>query len=198
MMKFTVIAFLAVQAYATTVFFGTGVGGFETNSLTGTNAPTIPAAAWGAPVGTSIWESTQTDSTNPPIAIGTVVDFFFTFQVAGAPTYGLIGLLVDDSAALSVNGTLLINNLGSPSSSHCAASQPNCVTQTFLDITPELISGTNTVAVLVSQDAGAQFGIDLWGTAEFVDRLSTQSPEPATIALSLVGLGICFLLRRKR
>lgn len=186
---------------AASINFGTGVaGGTEGNHIvrsnfptTFVNFPTIVAPAWHAPIGTSIWESVHVDSLNPPIINGTLVDFYFLFQVVGVPISGTVDILVDDSAEVVFNGTTLINNWGSQQGEHCAATLPNCVTVTTLSLTTLMLSGANRLDVYVEQDAGYQYGLDVFGTAT-----SSGVPEPATYGMLGTGLlGLGLLKRRK-
>lgn len=180
---------------ASTITFGSDVPGTtEGNNLDGTNFVTIPASAWHAPLGTSKWESTEVNSTNPEVPNGTLVDFFFTFDIVGTPTAGSLGILVDDSAEVILNGTQLADNLGSPQGTNCAASLPNCITPLDLNILPELKTGINKLDIWVEQDAGAQFGVDVYGTAS---SNSSGTPEPATLGLIGIGGIVLGLVRRK-
>ena len=120
-MKYLATALLAVlSCSAGTITFGTGVGGPEGNDLTGVNLPTIPDVAYHAPLGTSVWESTQADSNNPQIPNGTTVSFWFSFILPGLPLSGTLGVMVDDSATGWLNGQFLFSNLQSPQGVNCA------------------------------------------------------------------------------
>lgn len=180
---------------AASINFGTGVGGFESNTATFVNVPTLAPAAWHAPIGPSIWESTQADSLNPAIPNGTIVDFYFLFNLVGSPTGGTVSLLVDDSAKVNLNGHTLINNMGSPQGEHCSATLPNCVTVATLSLSSFLVTGLNRFDVFVQQDGHAQYGLDVFGTASSTGGMV---PEPATYGLMGVGLvGLGLWKRRK-
>ncbi len=170
----------------TTINFGTGVsGGVESNDYNGTNVPTAPAGAWSAPIGSSIWESIQADSLNPAIPNVTLVDFSFIFGLGDTPGSGALGLMVDDSADVLVNGIVVVDDLGSPQGAACAAALPNCLTPFTANISADLLPGTNRVDVIVEQDGNYQFGLDVYGTA------SSSAPEPVTWLSMAFGLGIC-------
>jgi hypothetical protein len=188
-------------ALAGTVTFGTGVGLLEGNDLTGVNVATIPASVFHAPTGTSVWESTQADSTNPPIPNGTTVNFYFGFILAGLPLAGTVNILVDDSARGWLNGNLLFDNLGSPQGPNCAASLPNCLTPLTVNLAPFLLPGANMLTVLVSQDGRAQFAIDAYGSASFQDGGApppaprSEAAEPLTTLL--IGSGLLVIARKQ-
>lgn len=205
---FALFALLAVAPIAclastiTTVNFGTGIPGtIEGNSLTGTNYATTIDPAWGIispPLsGLSVWESVQPNSSSPPIPYGTEVDFWFQFTLSGTPVAATMQLLVDDSAQVVINGVTFDNNLGSIQGSHCAASQPNCMTsKLYLISTPFLLSGLNQVDVIVRQDRdGTPFGLNLDGAAAVDD---TQAPEPGTMLLLGGGFTVIGLIRRRK
>lgn len=171
----------------TTINFGTGVNGpgtSESNDYNGTNVATIPAGAWAAPIGSSTWESIQADSLNPAIPNGTLVDFSFIFGLGDMPGSGALGIMVDDSADVLVNGTMVVDDLGSPQGTNCAAALPGCLSPLTLDISAYLVGGANRVDVIVSQDGNYQFGVDVYGTA------SSSAPEPGTLGFLLIGLGL--------
>jgi hypothetical protein len=154
---------------------------------------TIPGAFW-------IWAPGITGDT--PNASLAEYSFSQKFDLAGTPISGSIAIAVDDMAQVYVNGMLAgttgsITDIG-------VAFQAQSALKSF-DLTPFLVSGTNTIEVL------AQNGPDSFGGVTDADyrqntagvvfggSLSFQSvPEPSSIAL--LGLG-CFgllLFTRKR
>ncbi len=203
-MKIATIFLACALSHAATITFGTGLG-TEGNNLTGTNVPTIPASVYHAPLGTSVWESTQADSTSPVIPNGTLVSFWFTFVVPSFPTGGTLGVMVDDSARGQLNGGPLFDNVATPQGPGCADSQPNCRFPLWVNLGPYLQPGQNYLEVIVSQDNGAQFALDVYGSVDYADAIPpppleppTETPEPASAALIGVGLVALGVMRRKR
>ena len=204
-MKYAIALLVVVAAcHAGTITFGTGVGGGpEGNDLTGVNMPTIPDVAYHAPLGTSIWESTQADSNNPQIPNGTTVSFWFSFILPGLPLSGTLGVMVDDSATGWLNGQFLFSNLQSPQGINCAESLPNCRMPMMVDITPYLLPGQNYFATLVSQDGGGPFALDVYGSADYQDAAppppgEAETPEPGSVLLIGSGLLALGVWRRRR
>lgn len=197
----TIVTFLlsTTMLVCGTINFGTGVGGLEGNSLTGVNVATIPAGVYYPPLGTSVWESTQADSTNPEILNGTEVSFWFNFVVPGVPIHGIVGVMVDDSARGWLNGQYLYDNLNSIPGVNCAATKPNCREPLWVDISPYLLPGNNEFKALVRQDSGAQFALDIYGKVVYQETIPfgpVQAPEPE--AVMLVGAGIVGILVGKK
>jgi hypothetical protein len=196
-MKLTTLLFATLlfgTLEAATTSFGTGLGGIEFNDYGGANVATIPDPAWHAPIGPSVWESIQPDSTSPAIPNGTTVDFFFMFTL-GTPVSGNLSLLVDDNAKIVVNGVVLYDNTSSPLGEHCAASLPNCMEVMSLDIGSYLVSGVNKVQVSVRQAGNGPFGLDVFGTAQ--STTSNATPEPSSMVL-MIGGGLVFITKLSR
>lgn len=177
---------------ADSIRFGTAVAGtIESNSLTGYNVVTLPADAWHHAIGQSEWESIRYDSLDPAIPNGTLVHFYFNLFIPGDPLSGHLNLLVDDSASGWLNGHLLFDNLNDPQAAHCAGSLPNCVKPFDLQFGDYLKPGFNRLDILVSQDGGAQFGLDLYGLAEYRKRpVPHPTSEPGSLSLIAAGAGL--------
>lgn len=189
--KLALCALLAAGLHAS-IIFGTGVPG-TTEGLSyifnynGTPVATDPAGAWHSPIGTSLWESILPDSTVVPN--DTVADFWLAFNLTGTPTGGSMSVLVDDTAQVFLNSTLLADSWGSPAGPACGTRLPNCVTPDPIDIGAWLLPGANRVDVLVAQVWGDHYGLDVYGTADVAG-----TPEPGTWALLLSGGALLVLI----
>ena len=198
MKKTILIMLLAVgMLSADTIYFGSGVPGtIEGNTFNGTNVPTAVASAWlNSGLGPAIWESIQPDSLNPAIPGGFTTDFWFSFLLDSTPVSATLAVLVDDSGAIYMNGSLLASNLGAPQGNNCAATLPNCLQPLTLDILPFLQPGWNTAMVRVEQDcpncSQNWYGLNVLGTVDTV-------PEPTGFILGGLGLLGLGMIRRSR
>jgi hypothetical protein len=193
MRKLFAAVVLSAAALSADVVIGTGVpGSIEGNSLNGLNVTTWPAEAWHGPIGDSKWESFQANTLNPPVPDGTLVNFWFRFTYSNpALPEGTLSVMVDDSARGVLNGHTLFDNLKSPSGVACAESLPNCREPLVLNITPDLVRGTNVLAIEVSQDARYTYGLDVYGVIR-----PDPVPETSFFADFACGLSALLLARR--
>jgi hypothetical protein len=175
------LALAGSTLFADTVTFGTVPGSDQTNNVDGINYPTAIPSAYFVPVGASVWESTQPDSTNPQIPDGYEAIFSFEFSLGSAPLSGILTVGADDAAIVAVNGFVIANDLSSSAATNCAAELPNCLTPDSLDITSDLGIGSNIVSVTVEQLWGGWFAVDAFGVIQTV-------PEPGSLVL--LGLGL--------
>ncbi len=130
------------------------------------------------------------------VANGTVVDFFDVFTVPGTATGGSISVMADDSAAVYLNGVLLVAEASSAGNTYrtCSDFGIGCIHPEVIDLpAADLHSGSNTLEFAVAQRDGSSYGLDYAGYV--TDPLAT--PEPVPLVLVGTGLlGMAFLLRR--
>lgn len=179
----------------------------EGNNRTPTNVFITPNPVW-QPNGTcGKWISFTSD----PSGIGNVAipgpanaTFFERFFLSGAGTASLT-VFADDTA------TVWIDNLAGRSTlvlanptldAHCARGSIACQPGEgrFINLTPYLTSGYNTVGFEVYQRGGGPYGLMYEGTYNS-DINIAHTPEPSTLGLAISGLTIILgytLLRKYR
>lgn len=167
--------------------------------------------AWADPLAGSSWVSTA--STGNPSTPGYVVfpngtNIMFTqnFILDGLVQSASLSVLADDTAAVYVNGTQIFAASTGPSNIPCAGTAIGCLvntTKTFgtADLAPYWNTGAaNTIQFQVMQLAGSSFGLDYAGqitTLSSPNQLSA-TPEPGTLALLGIALGMVAVWRRGR
>ena len=188
---------LVGAANAEVLLSGDGVG--ESNSKTSANVVITPHPLWQQPVGGAQWISytnsgiggtvVRPDSTTKPQA-----SFFESFSILGSPVSGFLTVWADDTAAVYVNDKLVVDS-NPKQDSTCAAGPIGCEPKegSSINLTPYLMTGSNTIRFDVFQQAGDVFGLLYQGGYE-----ASQVPEPGTYALMGAGLGVLGLLRRKK
>lgn len=190
----TLSLLFCAHAQASTITFGSGEPGtVEGNTINWTNVPTNVHPAWAAPIGGSIWESTYADSTVVPN--GTVTDFWFRVFLPGAPAGGYMNLMVDDEAAVYVNDVQVSSNLYDPPGPNCGSTLPNCLAVDHIDLSAYLTAGYDTIDIKVLQQSGETMAFDAEGAISYTP---TQTPEPATIMISGLGLVVFSVVLRRR
>ena len=200
------LSFLSVQPVkADTISLastGTSADAGQTNSMGATVAVT-PDSAWLSALPGSSWVSfaATTDSSAGFIAVpnGTVVNFFDTFNIPGTPTSGSITVMADDSAAVMLNGVLLMAEAGSAGNTYatCSNSGIGCLSPVTINLpATDLKAGANTLEFEVAQRNGYSFGLDYVGSV--VDPAIASEPSAGL----MLGLGLLALsaiaLRRRR
>jgi len=194
------IAAATLSANTSTIQFAsnaTSIDITQSNSI-GDNIVIHKNSAWADPFAGSQWISYS--NTGDPSsagfsspANGTVVSFFqhFTLAAADLSTNGIVSLFADDSAAVLLNGHVLMNEASATGNTYgtCSDTKPNCVSATTVTlVSQDLVLGANTLQFNVAQRAGSSFGLDYSGS------VGSPTPEPATWFMAagalLIGVGI--------
>lgn len=194
------LAFRAVAAISVQEV-GSGVAGV-TSFQDYTNGPAVNTAtnsAWVMPDGTSHWQAPFIDSTVIPN--GTVIDYTYTFNIAGSPISGFFGFAVDDQAIGFVNGTKIFDDLAAGPAVNCADGSPTCRWLTGYNVVADLHQGVNTIQIDVRQSWGGPTGVDFDGhvVSETKDTIHASTPEPGFFGVLAGGflIGLSCLKRRK-
>ncbi len=182
--------FLTATLAASPIVILSGDGVNESNNITGTNVLINPHPLWQAN-SASKWISyalTGNGQTSPANVSGTITGgsaktptarFFETFTINGIPGSGSIQVWADDTARVSLNGTVLFE--ANPVQGGACANGPiGCLPQNgqTINLTPHLIAGLNTLQFDVYQRGGGPFGLLYNGRVDF-----SQVPEPSSLAL---------------
>jgi hypothetical protein len=199
--KLVLAAAATYSVNATTIQFAsnsTAADATQNNSV-GNNVVIAKNPAWANPVAGSQWISFS--NTGDPSsagfsapANGTVVSFFqhFTLTAGDLSTAGTVSLYADDSAAILLNGHILMpeGSFAKNKYSTCSDVKPNCTSLTTLVLLPEdFVLGGNTLEFDVAQRAGSSYGLDYSGSAgsSVSGSVASTVPEPATWALMVTG-----------
>lgn len=162
-----------------------------------------PHPSWAQPLEGTSWISIA--QTGWPLLTwlpnGTVVSFSEVFSLASMPSSAMVTFAADDSAALWLNGNMVLAEASTAGNiySTCSDFAPTCTGHTSVDVLPWLAVGENVLRFDVAQRGGWSYGLNysvglLWlGDPPVVD-----TPEPGTglIVLAYLGVGracqLCF------
>jgi hypothetical protein len=183
---------------------GTAADSGQYNS-DGATIAIAPNSAWATALPGSSWVSFgSTGDTSAPgffvVPNGTIVDFYDTFTVPGTPTGGTLTVMADDSAAVLLNGVVLMVEATSVGNTYgtCSDFGIGCVHPTILDLPASLlVTGSNTLEFEVAQRDGSSFGLDYAGTV--TDPLPvTEPPSGILLAIGLLMLPFIPVLHRRK
>ena len=164
-------------------------------------------AAWASPLAGSSWISFTTtgDTSNSnfyTVPNGTAVTFEQKFSLNGTITSAFLDVLADDTTSVVINGnTLYAPNLNG-SYPTCSSIEIGCLASTegvfnTAQLLPYLINGVNTLDFTVYQKAGSSFGLDYAGAITTTDDRNVNTPEPGTMLMLGMGLGVIGLAATK-
>jgi hypothetical protein len=196
-------------ADASTVFIDSGA--FDTNNsghaTVDLSGLLHPNPGWAAALPGSDWISYGPTGDrrdpgyfSPPD--GTDVTFTATFTLNGIITGANLLVLADDPLSVTLNGHPLMS-IDLPGAPPCAKKPGSCAISKervliFATLAPYLVDGTNTLSFGVVQVAGSSFGLDFAGEVTTRRLDTSETPEPATLALFGGGLLMLAALRRRK
>jgi hypothetical protein len=200
---FSAIVFTGMQAGTITFSSnGTAADPFEYQTY-GATLAIAQHPIWAAPLAGSSWVSYGiTGDQDAPYYFmpsnGTVVSFFQLFSLPMMADVATVTFRADDSAALYVNGRLVVPEAPSAGNQYsvCSDLAVGCLlrTEVTANIAPYLVAGSNVLRFDVAQRNDYSFGLNYAGSASWVDtHQSVESPEPDTFAmlgLAFIALGV--------
>jgi PEP-CTERM motif len=177
--------YTATTASGTFAYLGNIGTSFALSGVTPTWAAAIPGSTW---VGISPTAG-PFGTINPQFG-------FYTFTVdlgTGLAGYtGSIGVLADDTASISLNGTLL-QGFGGGGDAHCESTPVNCLTVFTLGLpgSGAFVAGDNVLTFQVLQaGTGPAGGTGDPSGLDFGGSISNTAPIPEPGTLLLLGTGL--------
>ena len=151
-----------------------------------------PHPSWAQPLEGSQWISIA--QTGWPLATwlpnGTVVNFSEVFSLASMPSSAMVTFAADDSAALWLNGNMVLAEASTAGNiySTCSDFAPTCRQYTTVDVLPWLLAGSNVIRFDVAQRGGWSYGLNYSVGLMWLDDPPLPTPEPGTLAFVLLFL----------
>lgn len=194
----------AAGCFADTITIASSASETMNNSGQATIAVQNLDPLWAPAIGGSAWVSYE-NSGNPNGASfvsppnGTSVLFTDTFDIAGTPLSGILDVLADDSASVTLNGVLLMPLAPTAGNTYtvCSNYPIGCLAQTgaTINLASALLPGINTLSFDVVQENAVAFGLDYAGDINYSPAV-VAAPEPATFALIGLPLLAMFFWRK--
>ena len=151
-----------------------------------------PHPSWAPAIGGTEWISIA--QTGWPLLTwlpnGTVVNFSEVFSLASMPSSAMVTFAADDSAALWLNGNMVLAEASTAGNiySTCSDFAPTCTGHTSVDVLPWLAVGENVLRFDVAQRGGWSYGLNYSVGLMWLDDPPLPTPEPGTLAFVLLFL----------
>lgn len=163
-----------------------------------TTVAITPHPSWAAPLEGTSWISIA--QTGWPlhtfIGNGTIVSFSEVFSLASIPSAAMVTFAADDSAALWLNGALVVPEAATAGNAYtvCSDLAPTCTVHTSVDVLPWLVAGENVLRFDVAQRGGWSYGLNYAVALTWLDDPPLSSvPEPGTWVMLVVGLSVIYI-----
>ncbi len=188
------IIFLATQLAAATLT-STPATTCHINGAPCTTVAITPHPSWAPAIGGTEWISIA--QTGWPLATwlpnGTAVSFSEVFSLASMPSSAMVTFAADDSAALWLNGNMVLAEASTVGNAYtvCSDTAPTCTAHTSVDVLPWLVLGDNVLRFDVAQRGGWNYGLNYAVGLLWLDE-PLATPEPSTAEMVLLVLLIFF------